>query len=273
MLTIEYCGYHTHNPDHDLIYRPSGTLSYLFLLVLSPMTFYFPDGTCQAARPGACILYAPGVYQHYQAEKEFFNSYVHFFSNGTNLSNEAVSSNENILSGKTLRINRLFYPDSADRLNWLIKQIYHEYLNHTADSEEMTDLYLHQLLILLQRDQRRESIPAEQRSGIYPELLALREQMLSSCERPWAVEQLCDILNIGKSQLYQYYRRFFHSSPKEDLIQARLQKARYLMTNSNVTIQQAAFDSGFQNICHFNRQFKLHCGCTPGEYRNSLQGR
>ena len=79
MLTIEYCGYHTHNPDHDLIYRPSGPLSYLFLLVLSPLTVYFPDGPCQAARPGACILYAPGVYQHYQAEKEFFNSYVHFF--------------------------------------------------------------------------------------------------------------------------------------------------------------------------------------------------
>lgn len=261
MLTIEYCGYHTHNPDQDLIYRPAGTLSYLFLLVLSPMSFHFPDGTCRSARPGACILYSPGIYQHYHAEKEFFNSYVHFFCS------------DSMVSEKTLRFNELFYPDSADRLNWLIKQLYHEYLNPTADSEEMADLYLRQLLILLQRDQRKENIPAEQRSGIYPELLALREQMLSFCEQPWSVEQLCDILNIGKSQLYLYYRRFFHSSPKEDLIQARLQKARYLMTNSNVTIQQAAFDSGFQNICHFNRQFKLHCGCTPGTYRDRLQCR
>ena len=35
MIKIEYCGYHTHNPDRELIYRPSGTASYLFLLVLS----------------------------------------------------------------------------------------------------------------------------------------------------------------------------------------------------------------------------------------------
>lgn len=69
MIKIEYCGYHTHNPDRELIYRPSGTASYLFLLVLSRMSFHFPDHTAAQALPGACILYEPGTYQHYQAEE------------------------------------------------------------------------------------------------------------------------------------------------------------------------------------------------------------
>ena len=43
MITVEYCGYHTHNPDQDLIFRPSGSASYLFLLVLSPMYFTFQE--------------------------------------------------------------------------------------------------------------------------------------------------------------------------------------------------------------------------------------
>ena len=80
MFTVEYCGYHTHNPHYDIIDRPSGSSSYLFLLVLSPMVFTFPGLPEEKALPGACILYAPGYPQYYQAEREFFNSYVHFFA-------------------------------------------------------------------------------------------------------------------------------------------------------------------------------------------------
>lgn len=255
MIAIDYCGYHTHNPDHDIIFRPSGTTSYLFLLVLSPMTFYFPNHSSLKVKPGACILYSPDKYQHYQAENEFFNSYVHFFCN------------QDDIKEYNLELNKIFYPDNAEELNWLLKKIYQEFINKLSKSEQMIGLYINQLLILLHRGQLRESMPREQRQNIYPELLSLRQQMLEGCEQPWSVEQLCKILNIGKSQLYKYYSLFFNSTPKEDLIQARLQKVKYLMNNDAVTIKQAAYDSGFNNICHFNRIFKAQCGCTPMQYR------
>lgn len=255
MATVDYCGYHTHNPDRDMILRPSGTASYLFLLVLSPMTFYFPNHSPVKVKSGGCILYTPGKYQHYQADNEFFNSYVHFFCKAEEIKKYEIMQ------------NRIFYPDNTEELNWLLKKIYQEFLNRLSKSEEMIDLYIQQLLILLHRGKLREAIPDEQRESIYPELLGLRQQVLANCEQSWDVEKMCRILNIGKSQLYKYYELFFHTTPKKELIQARLQKAKYLMKNDAVTINQAAFDSGFQNICHFNRIFKAQCGCTPGEYR------
>ena len=258
MITIDYCGYHTHNPDRDLIYRPTGSNSYLFLLVLAPMTFTFADRRLQKASAGACILYPPGCFQHYQADREFFNSYVHFFCDPQDL------------EGYDLRLNELFYPDNVEELNWLLKKIFQEFINRLAKSDKMTSSYLEQLLILLHRGQQREAIPDEQRLGIYSELLPLRSQMLGTCEQPWSVDQLCSILNIGKSQLYEYYTRFFNATPREELIQARLQKAKYLLGNDALTIKQAAYESGFQNICHFNRLFKSQCGCTPGEYRQRI---
>lgn len=256
MITIDYCGYHTHNQDRDLIYRPTGSSSYLFLLVLSPMTFTFQDHTSQKAAPGACILYTPGCFQHYQADREFFNSFVHF------------SCAPKELEEYDIRYNELFYPDNTDELNWLLKKIFLEFINRLAKADKMMASYVQQLLTLLHRGQLREDIPPQQRTGIYSELLALRIQMLGNCEQPWSVEQLCHTLNIGKSQLYEYYSQFFHSTPKEELIQARLQKAKYLMSNDALTIKQAAYESGFQNICHFNRLFRDQCGCTPGEFRN-----
>ena len=256
MITVEYCGYHTHNPDQDLIFRPSGSASYLFLLVLSPMYFTFQEHQDPVrAEPGACILYNPADYLHYQAEKEFFNSYVHF------------SCPEEELTDCRISRNCLFYPENTNDINWLIKNIYHEYINHFDCSAEMMHHYVHQLLIELHRGYHSSGRRTDRQQNIYPELLALRSNMLQNCRQPWSVEQLCSILNIGKSQFYKYYELYFHSSPKEELLQARLQKARYLLTNDAVTVKQAAYEAGFQNICYFNRIFKKMCGCTPGEYR------
>lgn len=262
MITIEYCGYHTHNPDRDLIFRPSGSSSYLFLLVLSPMRFTFQEKQEPVrAEPGACILYTPGVYQHYQAEKVFFNSYVHFFCE------------EDELAPYQLICNRLFYPESTDNLNWLIKNIYHESINRFDCSSLMIHHYVHQLLIELHRSRQSLGSRTDRQQNIYPELLSLRSHMLQNCSQPWSVEQLCGILNIGKSQFYRYYEMYFHSSPKEELLQARLQKARYLLTNDAMTVKQAAYMAGFQNICYFNRVFKKVCGCSPGEYRKNAAGK
>lgn len=258
MITIDYCGYHTHNPDCERIYRPMGTPSYLFLLILAPMTFHFPGCSPLKASPGACILYTPGYCQDYQADREFYNSYVHF------------SCDEDLAEQYNLKKNELFYPSNTEELHWLLKKIYQEFFSRLDRSETMTELYVRQLLILLCRGQSLETYPAEQHQNIYPELLALRSQMLSQCEQEWTIDRLCAILRIGKSQLYKYYDQFFHCSPKEELIQARLQKARYLLTNEAVTIKQAAYESGFQNICYFNRIFRRECGCTPGEYRQTI---
>ncbi len=54
MITIPYCGYDFRNPDRDRIFRPFGTTSWLFLLVLCPMVFYFSDRERQG--PVSCIL-------------------------------------------------------------------------------------------------------------------------------------------------------------------------------------------------------------------------
>lgn len=256
MITIDYCGYHTHNPDCDLIYRPAGTDNYLFLLVLSPMMFYFEDAPKVQASPGACILYTPGHYQHYQAEKDFFNSFVHF------------SCPSELPAQFSLRQNQLFYPQHLDELHWILKKIYQEFCNPLAKSELLMETYIQQLLIFLHREQVQETFAFSQQTDLYSEMLALRQQMLSRCELDWTTEKLCRMLNIGHSQFYKYYEQFFHSTPRQELIQARLQKARYLLSNDAVTIKQAAYDSGFENIYHFNRLFKSHCGCTPGEYRS-----
>ncbi len=54
-----------------------------------------------------------------------------------------------------------------------------------------------------------------------------------------------------------------------DLVQnARMKKARTLLRNSNMTVESIAYTVGYQNVEHFNRQFKKKYDMTPIEYRN-----
>ncbi len=61
-------------------------------------------------------------------------------------------------------------------------------------------------------------------------------------------------LSIGKSQFYKLYQQFFIPRPKKIYCKLGF-KSFYLRSNKTLTIREAAFQSGFQNINHFNRLF------------------
>lgn len=255
MFQMHYCAYMAYNPDRDVIYRPAGRMDYLFLLILSPMEFHF-DGRTELAKPGACLLYTPGTPQHYQAIGEFANSYLHFYCD-----------NPEILSRYCLPENKLFYPNDTARINRSIHQLHQEYLAKPPYYEENMDLLLHQFFLMIARS--RETLPgAEFNSSLYHRFCSLRLNMLAHCEQEWPLERLCNEIGFGKSQFCSLYKKFFHITPRADLIHARIERAKYLLTSQTIQVQQAASQSGFRNLYHFSRYFKETCGCSPSEYRS-----
>lgn len=253
MFSIEYCGYNTHNPDCDIIYRPNGSTNYLFLLILSPMLFHFEDHEL-LAKPSACILYTPGYRQHYQAIKKFSNSYIHFISD------------EEFLSAYSFPVNKLFYPVNTDDINWFMKKIHMEYLIKSSHYLTQIHALITQLLVHIDRDCLQSQLEPSMNATIYSEFQSLRLQMLTYCEEDWTIERMCQIVNLEKSQLYSYYKTFFNNTPKAELISARIDKAKYLLTNEAMQIKQVAQASGFSDIYHFSRYFKKLCGCAPSKF-------
>ena len=55
-----------------------------------------------------------------------------------------------------------------------------------------------------------------------------------------------------------------------ELVQAiRMKKARTLLKNSSMTVENIAYTVGYQNVEHFNRLFKKKYAMTPMQYRNA----
>ncbi len=253
MYRVNFCGYNISNPDRDIISRPNGSGDYLFLLAQTPMEFYQPK-LAKPAQPGACILYTPGRFQHYQAVKEFRNSFVHF------------SAEPEDLEPYGLPENTIFYPGNQEELNSVMKQIYVEYLTKDLHYERKIDALLKLLFIAVSRHLDKVSQHHGEDLPLFLEFQNARLQILWHCDREWSTEQMCRMVNLGKSQFFSYYRKFFHTSPKADLLEARLDRAKELLTNEAMQVQQAAALSGFGSLPHFTKYFKASCGCTPSEY-------
>lgn len=55
----------------------------------------------------------------------------------------------------------------------------------------------------------------------------------------------------------------------EHLTNIRMKRARTLLRNGNMTVENIALSVGYQNVEHFNRTFRKLYDMTPMQYRNN----
>ena len=255
---INFCEYNRQNPPRDRIYRPNGSGDYLFLLLKTPMKFYF-DGRLNITGENACILYTPGTCQDYSAVHRFRNSYVHF------------SCTEDPAAPFRLPENRIFYPANPQELDEYFSVLQEEFLSDRKFSQEKSYFLLCELFIAAARGLTEENAPSHGEQALFEDFSRLRLEMLRNYELSWTTRQLCERVNMEKSQFFSYYRQFFQTTPHADLLQVRLEKAKSLLTNQALPIREVAEQCGFCDLSHFSRYFKQECGVSPSRYADFLR--
>lgn len=64
------------------------------------------------------------------------------------------------------------------------------------------------------------------------------------------------------------FRREFNMSPKKYILTSRLNSAKELLLNSNLSITEIALQTGFSDSNYFARYFKRNTGYTPTQFKN-----
>lgn len=257
MFHTGYCDYNRFNPDCDKIDRPAGSGDYLFLYFMTPMKVQMGAETV-ITKEGAFLLYSPGAPQIYQAVKKFKNSFVHFTCDGDSFPDDYH-----------IPLNRIVYLPDPDAMNNLLKNIYVESVGRQEYYTEQIDKLMHLLFILFSRQLHtypgESGIPAD----LYEQFKKARIEILTHIDREWSAKSMAALTNLGTSQFYSYYKLFFNRSPKSELLDARIQRSKYLLRVEKMPVGQAAALTGFGNLSHFTRYFKKECGVTPAEYRKA----
>jgi AraC-like DNA-binding protein len=84
---------------------------------------------------------------------------------------------------------------------------------------------------------------------------------------------LGDVAKACNMSLFYFCKRFRRETGvnfNRYVSNVRIDKAKNLLLNPELTISEIAYDVGFQSLTHFNRMFKKLVGESPTEYRGRL---
>jgi AraC-like DNA-binding protein len=85
------------------------------------------------------------------------------------------------------------------------------------------------------------------------------------------LEKIASIVNMAKGSLCRFFKMQMGMTLFDYLNELRIDFACKLLMDPDLNILEICLDSGYNNISHFNKQFKKRTGVTPSEYRKQFK--
>ncbi|GAC1586335.1 MAG: substrate-binding domain-containing protein [Chitinophagaceae bacterium] len=152
---------------------------------------------------------------------------------------------------------------SADA--FIVKPFNLEYLEET-----IKNLLKNRALL---REHYTSELPTEARSNssnkidrrFINEFTAIVENNLSN--EDFSVEDICKEIGISRVQLYRKVKALIGYNVNDYILTVRLQKAKFLLVNEDLSVSEVAYKVGFSSQAYFSTVFKSKFSVTPSEYR------
>jgi transcriptional regulator GlxA family with amidase domain len=117
-------------------------------------------------------------------------------------------------------------------------------------------------------EEQRLSAPA--RIGVrHPKLVAVVQRMEGAIEDPVSPADLATEAGMSTRQLERLFRRYLNRSPKRYYMELRLQKARSLLLQTDMSVINVALACGFTSPSHFSKCYRAQFGRTPYRERGA----
>lgn len=80
------------------------------------------------------------------------------------------------------------------------------------------------------------------------------------------IQDVASLVSMTETSFCRFFRDRTHKSFTQYVTEVRVGYACRLLLEGTLTIAQVAYSSGFGNLSHFNKQFKLLKGMTPSQF-------
>ena len=161
--------------------------------------------------------------------------------------------------------NRLSTAGGTSSIDLMLKLIANDH------GEELANAVADQLIyssIRTDQDTQRLSIPT--RIGVrHPKLSMVIQMMEANIEEPISPSVLAQDVGMSTRQLERLFRRYLNRSPKRYYMELRLQKARNLLMQTDMSVINVALACGFASPSHFSKCYRAHYDTTPYRERGS----
>jgi len=153
---------------------------------------------------------------------------------------------------------------------FIVKPFNLEYLEETIKN------LLNNRLVL--REHYTSELPTESRSNsstkitrkFINEFIAIVETNIPN--EDFSVDDICREIGVSRIQLYRKVKALIGYNVNDYISTVRLQKAKYLLADMQLTISDVAFKVGYSSQAYFSTVFKSKFNITPSEYREKKKG-
>ena len=136
---------------------------------------------------------------------------------------------------------------------------------------EFMELSMRIILIALSETSERLPYSSEEKIPHYAKLKKMRDSIYDDPVNTWSVDEMCEELDISRTYFHRLYFAAFGITFRQDVIESRLICAADMLKNTEHSIAEIAELCGYDSESYFMRQFKMHKGCTPTEYRRRVK--
>jgi AraC-like DNA-binding protein len=98
----------------------------------------------------------------------------------------------------------------------------------------------------------------------------IHEYLMSSYRNEVNLDELSSLVNMAKGSLCRFFKENSGLTLFDYLNRIKIEFACKMLMNDELSISEICYDSGFNNLNHFNRQFKKITGFTPSGYRKNF---
>lgn len=103
--------------------------------------------------------------------------------------------------------------------------------------------------------------------GLLRRLLRAKDRMDAASSEPWTVRRLARVSCVSEAHFARSFKRAFGVPPHRYLLTRRIERAAALLRDSDLSITEIAFRTGWKSLGTFGRIFRDITGESPGELR------
>lgn len=162
--------------------------------------------------------------------------------------------------GGKIHINSLF------EISNLFDKIIQEFNANDIGSNTLIASYINQIVVYFLRFSNFNNASSE---NILDKILEVERILEKNFQKNIKIQDICAELFISHHYLTHKFKEYTGISPKQYLMQIRLNNAGKLLSENALSIGEIAQRSGFNDTANFIRLFKRHFGVSPKVFRNT----
>ncbi|MEP0924186.1 AraC family transcriptional regulator [Leptolyngbya sp. ST-U4] len=225
------------------------------------------DGKKQttALPAGSAFLYGDREFVWHHREKA--SEYVTLYLDPDYLKQTAV---ENELPAETQLSHRVIFPDPTitQVAHWFKGELLNEGLGGNLFAQSLKNLLtVHLLRNYCESGMLQKKLVVPGRALDAVKLKQIQDYIEEHLEEDIAIEDMAALVPMSQFHFARAFKAAIGETPHKYLIQRRMERAKVLLTVTQLAIAEIAYRVGFSNQSHFTTHFRKATGVTPKDYR------